>query len=620
MCGITGIYGYKNRESAEKTVRQMNANMVHRGPDAQGIWTDNQVVLGHTRLSIIDTSEAGNQPFTSKDNQIVIAFNGEIYNYIELKKELSSEYEFSTSSDTEVIIAAYKKWGIDCIHHFLGMFGFALYDKVKEMLYIVRDRIGIKPVYYAQTTEGLLFASEIRILLSSGLIERKITHQALADYLHYQTVHAPNTIIEGVKMLMPGHYMELHNNDIKTVKYWDFIVNAHQFEPPQNPTHIKKDIHDLLLSSVELRMRADVPFGAFLSGGIDSSIIVGLMSKISSQPVRTFSVTFHEKEFDESPYSSAIAKKFNTTHTPIRLHATDFLKLVPEALQAMDHPSGDGPNTYVVSKVTKEAGVKMALSGLGGDELFAGYHVFLRIKKLEEQKILHAIPKTIRSIAGNTLYKIKPSISSEKIAAALKSNLHFEELYPLIRKILDDETILKLLKHDKSFENPVIISAKNIATSTLPLFSKVSVAEMSTYMQNILLRDSDQMSMAHALEIRVPFMDHRLVEYVLGVCDDIKYPHSPKQLLTDSFAELLPPEVINRPKMGFTFPWAGWMRNELKSFCEEHIEALSQIETLNVEEAKKLWLRFLNNDPLITWSRIWPLVVLGHWVKQHDVH
>lgn len=600
---------------------QMNKCMAHRGPDAQGLWSNDEVVLGHRRLSIIDTSEAGNQPFISQDKKIVIVFNGEIYNYIELKQELSQHYEFHTATDTEVIIAAYLHWGIDCLKHFIGMFGFALYDVEKEKLFIVRDRLGIKPIYYASTKHGLLFASEIRSILSTDLVKRKISREALVDYLHYQTVHAPNTIIEGIEILMPGHYMELSKNETKTICYWNAIESANKPNLGESKTHVKKRIQELLLSSVEMRMRADVPFGAFLSGGIDSSIVVGLMSQISSHPVNTFSVTFHEKEFDESPYSSLIAKKFGTKHTPIQLRAEDFLKLIPHALRAIDHPSGDGPNTYVVSKVTREAGVKMALSGLGGDELFAGYKVFQRMKLLECNKWMKMTPRIIRKVAGQILLKAKPSVSSEKFAEALaKPQMNFASSYPLSRQILPTRTIEKLLKKQITIINPIASRVNNISKCTLPLLSKVSIAEMETYMQNVLLRDSDQMSMAHALEIRVPFLDHRLVQYVLGVNDELKYPHTPKQLLTDSFEDLLPEEVVNRPKMGFTFPWAIWMRGELKGFCEENLQALNQVEEIDSNEVNVLWKRFIEKDPAITWSRIWPLVVLGHWVKQHDVH
>lgn len=621
MCGITGIYGYKTRSSAESQVRAMNQAIAHRGPDDEGIWSSDHCVLGHRRLSIIDTSSAGHQPFFSADRKIVVVFNGEIYNYLELKRELSEDYPFATASDTEVIIAAYKKWGIHCVEHFLGMFAFALYDQDKNETYLVRDRLGIKPLYIADTSEGFLFASEIRAILKTGLVSKKASLQAVSDYLRYQTVHAPHTIIEGVGMLMPGHYMRLTSEGRTTTCYWDLTKNAGRISDGEDPARVRKNIADILRSAVEIRMRADVSFGAFLSGGIDSSVVVGLMSRISTHKVRTFSITFHEKEFDESTYSSLIAKKFNTDHTAIQVRASHFLDLVPEALAAMDHPSGDGPNTYVVSKVTRESGIKMALSGLGGDEVFAGYSIFTRIASLESKKWLTAIPSPFLSVGGKMLRRLRPSVASEKIAASLSSGkTDFEHFYPVSRMVLLDPDVRRLLRGETLPPNVVKGMVSEISKSSLPLLSKVSVAEMETYMQNVLLRDTDQMSMAHALEVRVPFLDHRLVEYVLGVSDPLKYPHSPKELLTSSVGDLLPREIIDRPKMGFTFPWAYWMKNELRTFCEENLHALSQLEVIDASAVDKIWQRFIKGDKLITWSRVWPMVVLGHWVKQHDVH
>jgi asparagine synthase (glutamine-hydrolysing) len=620
MCGISGIYGYQDRTLAENGVRKMNLAIQHRGPDADGIWFNDTVGLGHRRLSIIDTSPAGNQPFFSVEKDLSLIFNGEIYNYLELKSELSDSFTFETGSDTEVILAAYRKWGIDCISHFYGMFGLALWDEKLQSLFLVRDRLGIKPIYYAQTNGGLVFASEIRALLQSDFVPRKINAEALADYFRYQTVHAPETIISGVKMLMPGHYARLSAQGIEFTKFWDLSGNTRRDVAQFSSSQIKKDISDIMHSSIEIRMRADVPFGAFLSGGIDSSTIVGLMSEISTQPVKTFAVTFHEKEFDESPYSKMIAQKFKTDHTEIKLSANDFMNLVPEALNAMDHPSGDGPNTYVVSKVTRQAGVKMALSGLGGDEVFAGYDVFKRMKEIEAKQWLNLAPKFLRQLSGKFLVQFKPSVASEKIAESLKqSSLDFVHLYPIVRQLFRDESVAELLNLSKLPENSVSIASRFAEASNLETLSKVSIAEISTYMQNVLLRDADQMSMAHALEVRVPFLDHRLVEYVLGVNDLIKYPHTAKQLLTDSLGNLLPREIIDRPKMGFTFPWAFWMKNELKSFCETQLKVLESINEINFGQVMNLWERFLKGDTSVTWSRIWPLVVLGHWIKKNNV-
>ncbi len=621
MCGIAGIFGIGDKVKSHMLTSQMCDLIKHRGPDAHGIWQNETVTLGHRRLSIIDTSEAGNQPFFSDDKKLAIVFNGEIYNYLELKKELEASYTFKTGSDTEVMLAAYRKWGIDFVQKFFGMFGFALWDDDLNKLFIVRDRLGIKPIYYFESNGAILFASEIRPLLATGLTERKINRSALEDYLRYQTVHAPATIIDGIKMLMPGHIMELDSDGIQIKKFWSLYENASKESAHHDAPTVKKNVHDLLQSSVDIRMRADVPFGAFLSGGIDSSAVVGLMSRTSQHRVKTFAVTFHEKQFDESPYSAMIAKKFNTEHTEIKLHANDFMKLVPEALHAMDHPSGDGPNTFVVSKVTREQGVKMALSGLGGDEVFAGYDVFKRMKDLEAKQWMNIAPRFLRTAAGKMLQFMKPSVSSEKIAMSLStSRMNFENLYPITRQLFSEDQIESLLKNDGDSINIVRLITKEVAATEFEILSKVSMAEMSTYMQNVLLRDTDQMSMAHALEVRVPFLDHRLVEYVLGVSDNIKFPHTAKQLLTESLGELIPREVIDRPKMGFTFPWAVWMKNELKALCEDNLKTLENVSELNYDEVQKLWNRFLAGDERITWSRMWPLVALGHWVKQHDVH
>jgi asparagine synthase (glutamine-hydrolysing) len=619
MCGISGFVSAFSEDRAKSIIQKMTEAIAHRGPDAQGIFQKNKVTLGHRRLSIIDTSAAGNQPFIDEEARVTIVFNGEIYNYRELKKQLESEFNFRTATDTEVIIAAYIKWGIDCIHQFIGMFAFALYDENSDELFIVRDRMGIKPIYYAEQNGAFFFASELRALLASDHVSRKLCVHALTDYLRYQTVHAPFTIIDEVYMLMPGHFIHFKEGDHKIIKYWemnDFASASSSYERQE----VKKKVNDLLQSSVELRMRADVPFGAFLSGGIDSSIIVGLMARASSFPVHTFSITFKEQEFDESPYSKLISKRFNTEHTEIELSANDFLRTIPQAIASLDHPSGDGPNTYVVSEATRKNGVKMALSGLGGDEVFCGYEVFKRIYSVEQKKWIAATPKVLRTLAASTLQKFKPGIASEKIAALLKDENPKSSLaYALSRQVWMDLSFEKMA-FAKDTTNVVKDLFDNLPDSSTRILSKVSLAEMQTYMQNVLLRDTDQMSMKHALEVRVPFLDHRLVEYVLGVDDAIKYPSTPKQLLVESMDGLIPNEIVDRPKMGFTFPWKYWMQNELKDFCKKGLDQLEKLEVFKEFGLNEKWSAFLSGDPTITWSKMWPLVVLGHWIQQNEIH
>ncbi len=628
MCGINGLVGIADIGVAKEKVNAMNERMRHRGPDDSGVFVEEKIALGHRRLSIIDLSSAGHQPMRSFDGRYQIVYNGELYNFKELKFELQrvvagsghQSYLFQTNTDTEVIIAAYARWGADCVKRFNGMFAFAIWDTIKKELFIARDRLGIKPLYYFYTNGVLGFSSELRSLLASELLPRKLDENALIDYLRYQTVHAPDTIVKGVKMLMPGHFIEMKAENIKIKKYWSLTENISDASKGKTYQEVCSDVNTLLTKAVERRLIADVPFGAFLSGGIDSSAVVGLMSKVSAEKVKTFSVTFDESEFSEAKYAQLIAQKFNTDHHEIKLSPDDFLKDLPGALKAMDHPSGDGPNTYIVSKATKNAGITMALSGLGGDELFAGYDVFKRSLELNRKAWLNAVPLPLRKAGAEILSKSKPGVASEKIATLLKQGkINFNSFYPISRQVLMDEQIAKILKTDILATNKVLDIVSKIPTTNKHQLTTTSIAEISTYMQNVLLRDTDQMSMAHALEVRVPFIDYTLVEYILGVPDQYKSVASPKKLLVDSLGDLLPREIIDRPKMGFTLPWKHWIKTELKSFCEDHLTRLSQRNGFSSDGILKLWNAFLNNDPLITWSRIWHLVILEYWLEENKI-
>ncbi|MEJ8801765.1 asparagine synthase (glutamine-hydrolyzing) [Pontibacter sp. H249] len=618
MCGIVGLVG-AGAVKAEAVLAAMNAAITHRGPDDSGCYIDEGVGLGQRRLSIIDLSIAGHQPMLSADGNLALVFNGEIYNYRELKQELS-DYSFRTQTDTEVILAAYKRWGKDCVKHFNGMFAFALWDKAKQELLIYRDRLGIKPLYYYHQDNYWLFASEVRALLQSGMVPKKLNKAALSDYLRYQTVHAPETMVAGVKMLLPGHVMVIKNGKATISTYWS-VENVYSREA-ENKSYqeVKKDVSNLLSQAVERRLIADVPFGAFLSGGIDSSAVVGLMSRVAAKKVKTFAVTFEEEAFSEAKYAAAIAKKFATEHTEIKLTPQDFLETIPAALKAMDHPSGDGPNTYIVSKVTKEAGITMALSGLGGDELFAGYDVFKRMHKLERYNWIAALPLGARRTFGRSVVTMKPSVAAVKINELLRlSSWHMTDTYPITRQIFTDDFLQELLGEQQLQQNSVQQILTGLQQDQLPLLSQVSVAEISTYMQNTLLRDTDQMSMAHALEVRVPFLDYKLVEYVLGIPDKFKYPATPKKLLTDALGDLLPMDIINRPKMGFLLPWQQWLKGELYTFAETKLERLGERELFNAAVLKELWRKFNAGDASVTWSRIWYLVVLENWLEENGV-
>lgn len=628
MCGIAGIAGrHPGEASTLRAIQGMTESLKHRGPDAEGIWHDNDVYLGHRRLSIIDLSAAGNQPLISPDKRYVAVYNGELYNYKDLKLELqrvefgrqAMPYIFSTNTDTEVILAAYIRWGKDCLQRFNGMFAFAIWDTQEKTLFVVRDRLGVKPLYYAFINGQFIFASEIRSLLNSGLVSRKINRGAVAEYLQYQTVHAPHTMVEGVSMLMPGHFMTFKDGELHTAPYWDINHYAHE-QDHLNYKQTCDHINQLLTEAVERRLVADVPFGAFLSGGIDSSAVVGLMSKVSSGPVQTFNVSFDESEFSEASYARLIAQKFNTRHHEIRLTPVDFLRQLPEALHAMDHPSGDGPNSYIVSKATRQAGITMALSGLGGDELFAGYDIFKRFHELENKAWLNVFPRLARLAGGSVISARRKSIQGDKTAEILGlQRISGMDAYPVNRKLFNQKQYRSLLAAQANDADYIRKIIGPIRTDASHVLSRCSLYEIQTYMQNVLLRDTDQMSMAVALEVRVPFLDYKLVEYVLGVKDEYKYPHTAKKLLTDSLGDLLPTEIIDRPKMGFSLPWKEWLKDDLRSFCEQHLQEFSRKPFVNPGTVMELWNSFLNHDPRVTWSRVWHLVVLNHWMKTNHI-
>ena len=620
MCGI---YGSTIKYTPQQ-VKEKLAITSFRGPDVSHhtyIGKNENIIFGHNRLSIIDLDPRSNQPFMDPKKRYVLAFNGEIYNYLEIRKELLG-YNFQTNSDTEVLLAAWEKWGDSCLSRLNGMFAFAIWDKLNSELFLCRDRLGIKPLYFYQDDSRILFSSEIRALLQTGLVPRKLAKGHLEEYLKYQTVHTPRTMVKGVEMISPGSYLRISDNEIEKTQFWSLSQNrpVSSF----NKGKVLKNVSTLLDSSVEMRLLSDVPLGAFLSGGIDSSLIVGIVSERLNIKIDTFSVTFDEQEFSEAKYSNLIAKKFNTNHHEIALNQDDFKQAVPKALLAMDHPSGDGPNSYVVSEAVKNSGLTVALSGLGGDELFAGYPFFKQYLELNQKKYLLSFPKYFRNLVAHFIKLKYQGIKGQKIAETFTlPYFDVPHTYPINRRALSDKDIKSVLcsyTGEDSLLHDLNSSFNWQETGNLPELSKVSIAEISTYMQNVLLRDTDQMSMAHALEVRVPFLDHRLVEYVMGVSDNFKYPRFAKSLLIDSYEGLLPDEVIHRPKMGFVLPWESWMKNELKDLCLSSFDYLeNETEYFIGGSLHDLFNRFANGDKQVSWSRIWPIVALGSWMKNNKI-
>ena len=613
MCGISAIIHPKEKLHTQEALLRMNNAMTHRGPDADGIYINEKIGLGHRRLSIIDTENSANQPMLSFNKKWVIAFNGEIYNYVELKANELQGVSFQTESDTEVILELFQKYGIECLPKLKGMFAFVLHNIETAETYVVRDRYGMKPLYYSMQKNGCFIASELRALLASDFIPRKLNRTALEEYIETQTVCAPNTLIENVTLLEAGHYLYFNKNETTKHCYYRLLDDT-SYEL-SDKSSAQELLRSRLLESVAQHMRADVPFGAFLSGGIDSSLLVGLMSEVQSEKINTFQISFEEEAFDERKYAQLVAKKFNTQHHEINLSANAFLKDIPAAIAAIDFPSGDGPNTYAVSKAAKEAGITVAISGLGGDELFAGYPVFQYMQSIEKSfllKLSYPLRKSASAVLS-TLSSNRSLLKKAELLGLPKANL--ASAFPLVRAVWKaNELIPRTTKHFEIERNFNFIFEKDA-----PLLNRVSAAEIESYMQHVLLRDSDQMSMAHSLEIRVPFLDHQVVELATHLSTNLKNPTSTKKFLTETFVDLLPHEVVNRKKMGFTLPWSVWMKNELRNFCEEGFNELYKQEVVNENVLRKAWSKFIFGSEEKSFISFWYLSVLGHWMKNNRI-
>ena len=614
MCGIVGIFSNDSIAEMALVVKKMKHSIAHRGPDDSGEWIQKGVGLGHRRLSIIDVSANGHQPMLSSDGKIVVAFNGEIYNYIELKEELKGHYQFRTGSDTEVIIAAYIFWGEQFVDHLNGMFAIALYDANLDALLLCRDRLGEKPLYYFKSDQAIIFSSEIRSILSSGKMERRLDDLSLQEYIMTQTVSFPKTIVKDVFAVMPGRYMKITREGAEEMRYWNFNEGEFYLKDKEDA---KFRVQEELRRSVEWRMRADVSFGAFLSGGLDSSILVALMADISNQPIHTFSIGFEEKAWDESPIAEMVAQRFKTHHTKVVLNGNHFLDELESAVAAMDHPSGDGVNSFVVSKVTRNQGIKMAMSGLGGDEVFGGYPIFNRIKNSAKFRKFAWLPGLPIDHLDRLLLLKWNGVQIERIAHFLNnSSLSDEAMFNAERIVNGRKSMRQLLKNYSDFQ----LDRTWHDWGEDKTYSSVSEAEMKSYMTHVLLRDGDQMSMANALEIRVPFLDHQLIELVMSIPDSWKRGIYPKQLLIDAFEEWIPKQVYERKKQGFAFPWQSWMLHDLNDYCNVGLFELTHRTDLDEKVIQGWWQLFNQQDKRVPWNKIWHLVVLGHWMKNNEIN
>ena len=568
MCGICGIFSFK-KEDCRETVQKMNNSQSSRGPDDSGLKTfENGITFGHRRLSILDLTDAGHQPMflrdTSGDIRLAVIHNGEIYNFKEIREELKKEgYEFNTNTDTEVILKGYDKWGIDVIHKFRGMFAFALWDAKKEKLYLVRDRFGIKPLYYYQNNNELLFASTVKALKGSGLIPVKKEKRAWVGFFLFGSVPAPYTTVKNVFSILPGHYLEINKEgNTKDNQYYnllEYFKNKKNVGFDEAVNETKK----LLYESIKYRLISDAPLGVFLSGGIDSSAISAMAAKLRKKPVTTLSIYFDEKDYSEKKYQDLVIKKIKSNHKSIKVTKEDFLKDLDSAFEAMDQPTIDGINTYFIAKSAKETGLKAVLSGLGADEIFAGYENFRKVGFLRK---IQKLPKVLK-----WPLKLTKFLGGRFPKLGLLYHNHPIYLYLALRGLFTPEDVAKILnvseKEVYKFIESITDRYQLSTTDLNPLhpIDLLSYLELRFYILNQLLKDTDFMSMYHSLEVRVPFLDHKLVEYLAGIPPKLKLQGDyNKLILIKAVEDLIPEEIYQRPKMGFTFPFQKWLQGENK--------------------------------------------------------
>ena len=563
MCGICGFFSKKTITTEQ--LKAMNDTMYHRGPNDSGeeIYPAKDgytVGLAQRRLSILDLSALGHQPMHSPDKRVSVVFNGEVYNFQEIRKEIK-EYEFRSNCDTEVIIAAYLKWGISCVEKFNGMFAIALYDREDDSFYLVRDRIGKKPLYYWLTGDGIVFGSELKPIMKSPGFEKHIRAEVISRYLYHQYINAPDTIFEDVYKLEPGAVLQFQAGRKSTWKYWDVktVYQEKKAQPVTDYAEAKEELKNLLKRSVSLRMIADVPLGTFLSGGYDSSLVTAIAQDLRNEPVKTFSIGFSEEKYNEAKFAKEVAKYLGTNHTEVYISEKEMFDLVASIPKYYDEPFADSsqiPSMLVAELAKKD--VTVALSGDGGDEFFCGYNAYDSVAWAQKLDVIGNITYSICNLPGIknlqilTQMPLKVRVIAQNRDKRTKTQFASDSYIHMVKQMVRDEQISVLYPIEQDY------GEKNWQERRMLL-------DMDTYLPGDILCKVDRATMKYSLEARCPIMDKDVMEYAYRLPHSFKYgQHIKKRILKDIAYDYVPKELLDRPKVGFGVPLDKWMRGPLR--------------------------------------------------------
>jgi asparagine synthase (glutamine-hydrolysing) len=625
MCGIAGIVNFNGSPVKREALGKMNLLQAHRGPDGEGIYVNGPVGLGHRRLAIIDLTEQGKQPMHNEDKSLWLTFNGEIYNYMDLRSQLLDKgHRFISHTDAEVVIHAYEEWDTDAITRLNGMFAFGLWDEKKRSLLLVRDRLGVKPLFFSHSKDYLVFSSEIKAVISDPRVSSEIDYAGLSYYLSLNYMPAPHTLFKNVRQLLPGHYLLVHESGkINDAQYWDLVFE--EAGGRKKEAFYVNEFNDILDSAVESRLKSDVPFGVFLSGGLDSSAIAFIMSKkLGPGKLDSFSVGFEESTFDELKYAR-IASSFAATRHSEQIIGSDFALKLPELVWHSEEPTADSSMlaVYYLSKLACKR-VKMVLTGDGADEILAGYETY---QAFYLNRVLQFLPLTLRKLFLVRLLNSLPfSETKSNLSGRLKrfaGTMAFspEDSHGLYRIIFTHEMkerILSPVRHIEGTKADVLDLYREQfkKTNALRPLNRLLYVDTRFYLPNDMLVKVDRMTMAHGLEARQPFLDYRLVEFLAKVPTGLKLKWflQNKYLLKKAMGKTIPSRIINRKKSGFNIPNSSWIRNDLKTFVCDTLSAsaINELGFLDYACVNSLLREHFERKKENS-HQIWSLLVLVIW-------